>query len=74
MNVNISIRGSQREYQLKLDTTPEQLEQQVKQALKSEDPLTLTSTDGRTVIVPPRALGGIEIVKTEVRKVGFGLM
>lgn len=72
MEIKIGINNIPREVSLESDETAEAVEQKVRQALSSNDVLSLTDTRGRTVLVPSAQIGYIDLGKQNARPVGFG--
>ena len=71
MEITIGVRHVARELVLEIDQTSEQVATAVAKAIEQDEPLQLTDSRGRRVIVPAAALGYVEIGGDEARKVGF---
>ncbi|QRV01692.1 DUF3107 domain-containing protein [Arcanobacterium phocisimile] len=72
MDITIGIRDVAGAVNLSVDMSTEELNNLVTDALASEKPLVLTSSDDETVFVPAHALGYVQISGTPQRRVGFG--
>ena len=72
MEVKIGIRDVAREVVLESELTPDQVAEQVGQAVTSGTLLRLTDDKGRLIIVPGGLVGYVEIGAPETRRVGFG--
>ncbi|MBV7363517.1 DUF3107 domain-containing protein [Actinomycetaceae bacterium TAE3-ERU4] len=72
MNLIIGIQGATRELQLEnVEISEDELKQQVAEALSSNTPLVLSESDNRKVMIPPHALGYLELTEDTKRPVGF---
>ena len=71
VEITIGVQHVARELVLETDRTSEQVAADVQAALSSGEPLEITDTRGRRVVVPAAALGYIEIGGDEARRVGF---
>ena len=75
MEVRIGVKGAPREIALESAQSPDEVQEIVEKALRSEDPvLTLVDEKGRRVIVALDKLAYVEIADTDSRKVGFGAL
>lgn len=75
MEVKIGVQYATRELVLESAQSPEEIEEAVSTAIRSEmGLLTLTDEKGRRVLVPVSKLAYIEIAESEQRRVGFGAM
>ncbi len=73
MEVTIGVQNVARELSLETDADAAEVAQAVDAALASpEGVLRLTDSKGRTVLVPGRAVGWIQVGESEKGKVGFG--
>ena len=73
MEVKIGIQYAPRELVLESTLTPDEVEQAVTDAIRSElGVLTLTDEKGRRVVVPVAKVAYVEIAEAEGRRVGFG--
>ncbi|MDO5746556.1 MAG: DUF3107 domain-containing protein [Actinomycetaceae bacterium] len=72
MELHIGVRGTQREMAIDVDISEDDLKQRVSQAA-SGNLFELKDTKGRVLMIPGKALGYVEIVAHEPRRVGFGL-
>lgn len=74
MEVSIAVQNVSREITIETDASPEQVEQQVEQALTGAAPfLRLTDSKGRQILVPSAAIGAVTIGEGEKGRVGFGM-
>ncbi|WP_369795217.1 DUF3107 domain-containing protein [Cellulomonas sp. KRMCY2] len=71
VEITIGVRHVARELVLETDQTSEEVAKVVARTIENDEPLQLTDTRGRRVIVPASALGYVEIGGDETRKVGF---
>ena len=71
VDITIGMRDVARELVLESDLSSEAVTKQVLKALEVGAPIELVDSKGRKVIVPSTALGYIEIVIDEQRRVGF---
>lgn len=75
MEVKIGVQYASRELVLESGQSPEEVEEAVSAAIRSEmGLLTLQDEKGRRVLVPVNKLAYIEIAESEQRRVGFGAM
>ena len=75
MEVKIGVQYATRELVLESTSSPEEIEEAVSAAIRSEmGLLTLTDEKGRRVLVPVSKLAYIEVAEPEQRRVGFGAM
>ena len=73
MEVTIGVQNVARELTVETDATAAEVGKAVDAALaSSEGVLRLTDTKGRTVLVPGRAVGWVQVGESEKGKVGFG--
>lgn len=73
VEVTIGVQNVSRELTVETDADPTEVAKAVDVALASPDGvLRLTDTKGRTILVPGRAMGWIQVGETEKGKVGFG--
>jgi hypothetical protein len=71
VDVKIGIADSGRELTVTVTDTPDEIQQQVAEALQGESTLTLTDEKGRRVIVPTAKVAYVEIGPADGRRVGF---
>ncbi|HSP38427.1 MAG TPA: DUF3107 domain-containing protein [Frankiaceae bacterium] len=75
MEVKIGVQYATRELVLESTLSPEEIEEALATAIRSEmGLLTLTDEKGRRVLVPVNKLAYIEVAEPEQRRVGFGAM
>jgi 3-hydroxyacyl-CoA dehydrogenase len=75
VEVKIGVQYATRELVLESAQTPEEIEEALANAIRSEmGLLTLTDEKGRRVLVPVSKLAYIEVAEPEQRRVGFGAM
>jgi 3-hydroxyacyl-CoA dehydrogenase len=75
VEVKIGVQYASRELVLESGQSPEEVEEAVSAAIRSEmGLLTLQDEKGRRVLVPVNKLAYIEIAESEQRRVGFGAM
>ena len=75
MEVKIGVQYATRELVLESAQSPEEIEEAVAAAIRSEmGLLTLVDDKGRRVLVPVNKLAYIEVAEPEQRRVGFGAM
>ncbi len=73
MEVKIGVQYAPRELVLDSALSPDEVEQAVSDAIRSEmGVLSLQDDKGRRVIIPVSKLAYIEIAEAESRRVGFG--
>lgn len=73
MEVKIGVQHANRELVLESDQTPDEVQEQVTEALAGKTGLLqLTDDKGRRVLVPADRLAYVEIGEVSTRKVGFG--
>ncbi len=73
MEVKIGVQHAPRELVLESTQSPDEVEQAVTAAFRSDDGvLTLVDDKGRRVVVPVTKLAYVEIAENEQRRVGFG--
>lgn len=74
MDVKIGIADTGRELTVNVTASPEEIEAQVAEALRTPDgTLTLTDDKGRRVIVPSAKVAYVEVGPADSRRVGFAL-
>jgi len=71
VDVTIGVQNLPREVTVETEESADAVAAAVKKALGG-DPLELTDSRGRKVIIPGSAIGYVEIGSEEQRKVGFG--
>jgi hypothetical protein len=75
VEVRIGVKGAPREIAIESAQSPDEIQQIVEKALRSEDPaLTLVDEKGRRVIVAMDKLAYVEIADVDSRRVGFGAL
>jgi hypothetical protein len=75
VEVKIGVQYATRELALESAQSPEEIEEAVAAAIRSEmGLLTLTDEKGRRVLIPVSKLAYIEVAEPEQRRVGFGAM
>jgi hypothetical protein len=73
VEVKIGVQHANRELVLESDQTPDEVQEQVTEALAGKTGLLqLTDDKGRRVLVPAERLAYVEIGEVSTRKVGFG--
>ncbi|NLT28862.1 MAG: DUF3107 domain-containing protein [Propionibacterium sp.] len=73
MEIKVGIRQVAREVVLETEESAETVRSAFAKALDEGGVLTLTDTQGRTVLVPAEAVGYLEIGQEHARRVGFGM-
>ncbi|QKE84016.1 DUF3107 domain-containing protein [Arthrobacter sp. NEB 688] len=74
MEVTIGVQNVARELSLETNADADEVAAAVDAALASpEGILRLTDTKGRTVLVPGRSVGWIQVGESDKGKVGFGI-
>ena len=71
MEVKIGVQHAQRELVLDTDSTPEDVEKMLGDALASNGVLHLTDTKGRAVVVPADKIAYVELGSPTSSTVGF---
>jgi hypothetical protein len=75
VEVRIGVKGAPRELAFESAQTPDEIQQTVEKALRSEDPaLTLVDEKGKRIIVAMDKLAYVEIAEGDSRRVGFGAL
>ncbi len=74
MEIKIGIQNVNREIVLESSETAEAIAEVVASAMNAGSELRLTDSKGRTVIVPSKVLGYVELGAEEQRRVGFGAL
>ncbi len=72
MEVTIGVQNVARELSVETDSSAEEVATAVEAAMADGGVLRLVDTKGRTVLVPGRAVGWIQVGESEHGKVGFG--
>lgn len=72
MEIKIGVNNIPREVSIDAETTPDEVEQQLRQALADNGVLRLSDAKGRTVIVPAAQVGYVDVGQQHARPVGFG--
>ncbi len=71
MEVKIGVQNAQRELVLDTDSTPEDIEAQLSEALAGNGVLRLTDVKGRSVVVPAASIAYVELGSPTSSTVGF---
>ena len=71
MEVKIGVQNAQRELVLDTDSTPEDVEKLLGEALAGNGVLRLTDTKGRAVVVPGDKIAYVELGSPTSSTVGF---
>lgn len=71
MEVKIGVQNAQRELVLETDSTPEDIESRLTQALAGSGVLRLADVKGRTVVVPADKITYLELGSPTTSTVGF---
>ena len=71
MEVKIGVQNAQRELVLDTDSTPEDVEKLLGEALAGKGVLRLTDTKGRAVVVPADKIAYVELGSPTSSTVGF---
>ena len=71
MEVKIGVQHAQRELVLDTDSTPEDIETRLSQALADGGVLRLTDAKGRSVVVPADKIAYVELGSPTASTVGF---
>lgn len=71
MEVKIGVQQVQRELVLDTDANPDEITEQLSQALSSSGVLAITDTKGRRVVVPADKVAYVEFGTTTHGTVGF---
>jgi hypothetical protein len=72
VEVTIGVQNVARELSVETDSSAEEVATAVEAAMTEGGVLRLVDTKGRTVLVPGRAVGWIQVGESEKGKVGFG--
>lgn len=72
MEVTIGVQNVARELTIETDSDATEVGAAVEAAMTDGGVLRLTDTKGRTILVPGRAVGWIQVGESEKGKVGFG--
>ncbi|HEU0245343.1 MAG TPA: DUF3107 domain-containing protein [Candidatus Limnocylindrales bacterium] len=72
VEVTIGVQNVARELSVETDGDAAQVTKAVEDAMSDGGILRLTDTKGRTVLVPGRAIGWVQVGESEKGKVGFG--
>ncbi len=72
MEVTIGVQNDARVLSVDTDDSAEEVAAAVEAAMTDGGVLRLVDTKGRTVLVPGRAVGWIQVGESEKGKVGFG--
>lgn len=71
MEVKIGVQHAQRELVLDTDSTPEDIETRLTEALSGGGVLRLADTKGRSVVVPADKIAYVELGSPSASAVGF---
>lgn len=71
MEVKIGVQQAQRELVLDTDSTPDDIEARLAEALSNHGVLRLTDVKGRTVVVPADKVAYVELGSPTSSAVGF---
>ena len=69
--VRISVTDQVRELTIETTSDREEVLTMIKKSLSSSEPLVLTDTRGRQIVVPSSKIGSVEIGDISERRVGF---
>ncbi|WP_405061267.1 DUF3107 domain-containing protein [Kribbella sp. NBC_01505] len=73
MEVKIGVQHVNRELVLESEQSPDEVQEQVSNALSGKSNLLeLTDDKGRRILIPADRLAYVEIGEVSIRKVGFG--
>jgi hypothetical protein len=74
VELKIGIADTGRELTVNVTASPEEIEEQVAESLRTPDgTLRLTDDKGRRVIVPSNKVAYVEVAPADSRRVGFSL-
>ena len=71
MEVKIGVQNAQRELVLDTDSTPDDIESKLSEALSAGGVLRLADVKGRTVVVPADKIAYVELGSPTASTVGF---
>ncbi|MBL0750035.1 DUF3107 domain-containing protein [Nocardioides baculatus] len=71
MEVKIGVQNAQRELVVDTDSTPEDVEQRLTEAIAGNGVLRLSDVKGRTVVVPADKIAYVELGSPTSSTVGF---
>ncbi|ACV08373.1 DUF3107 domain-containing protein [Jonesia denitrificans] len=71
MQVTIGIHNLTREVTFETDTDADSLTQHVSTAIDKGEPLALTTSKGRHIIIPGKSIAYVEFGESDKRPVGF---
>ena len=71
MEVKIGVQHAQRELVLDTDTTPEDIEARISEALSGNGVLRLSDVKGRSIVVPADKIAYVELGSPTSSAVGF---
>jgi hypothetical protein len=72
VEVTIGVQNVARELSIETDSSADEVSKAVEAAMTDGGVLRLLDTKGRTVVVPGRAIGWVQVGESEKGKVGFG--
>ncbi len=72
MEVTIGVQNVARELTIETDSSADEVSKAVEAAMADGGVLRLLDSKGRTVVVPGRAIGWVQVGESEKGKVGFG--
>ena len=71
MEVKIGVQNAQRELVVDTDSTPDDIEQRLTEAIAGNGVLRLSDVKGRTVVVPAEKIAYVELGSPTSSTVGF---
>lgn len=74
MDIKIGIQNIARDVVIDTTASADEIKQQLSEALGNDGVLTVSDAKGRTVIVPARAIGYVDLGQEQNRPVGFGAL
>lgn len=74
MEIKIGVNNIPREISIESDTSADEVEQKLRQAISENGLLALSDTKGRKVLVPAAQIGYVDLGQEHVRTVGFGAL
>ena len=72
MEIKVGIRQVAREVVLETEESADAISKALTEAMKNDGLLSLSDTQGRTVLIPAASIGYVELGQEHARRVGFG--
>lgn len=73
MEITIGIQNVSREVSIDVELSGDEVSARVANAVQTDGILEFSDSEGKTVLVPAKAIGWVQLSAPKTRRVGFGL-